>query len=232
MFPIDLSRTNLSIKDISEKLKEDYYFKMILNDYFVQKPRLPIDTKRIVTKTSYIYPIESKEEAQKFIEEIKTKYSYNIPLLPNIMTVNPTEKPDLPWDYREIQEHNLTIPITSKKALVETARMLRADYYFWRIPETWIDIQEDRQTMEMEEQERPRPALPESLEETKRYMEELKVHGEIIELPITNQREIRESIAQLHKIFIFNKAPDFLFNLPPLPEATWDVIPEKLFLQQ
>ena len=96
MFPIDLSRTNLSIKDISEKLKEDYYFKMIPNDYFVQKPRLPMDTKRIVTKTSYIYPIESKEEAQKFIEEIKTKYSYNIPLPPNIMTVNPTEKPDLP----------------------------------------------------------------------------------------------------------------------------------------
>ena len=58
-------------------------------------------------------------------------------------------------------------------------------------------------------------------------MEELEVYGEIVELPIT---EIKDSIAQLHKIFEFKKAPDFIFNLPPLPEATWDDIPEKLIM--
>ena len=72
--------------------------------------------------------------------------------------------------------------------------------------------------------------LPTSLEEVRKHLEALEVYGEIVELPITDQSKIKDSIAQLHKIFEFKKAPDFIFNLPPLPEATWDDIPEKLIM--
>ena len=46
------------------------------------------------------------------------------------MTANPTDKPRLPDDVSEIKECNITIPITSPRILVDTARLLRDYYYF------------------------------------------------------------------------------------------------------
>ncbi|CAG8825962.1 4341_t:CDS:1, partial [Gigaspora margarita] len=67
-----------------------------------------------------------------------------------------------------------------------------------------------------------------SLEEVKKHLEELEVYRELAKLPITNQNKIKNTVAQLHKFFIFKKALDFVLDLPPLPEATWDDILEKL----
>ncbi|RIB19174.1 hypothetical protein C2G38_2307854 [Gigaspora rosea] len=96
MFPIDLTRSNKTIKEISDMLRETYFFKFIPNDFFIQKPRLPRDVKRIITQSKYNFPIEDKEEAIRFIEEISVRYNFTIPLPSDIMTVNPTEKPELP----------------------------------------------------------------------------------------------------------------------------------------
>ncbi|KAF0540276.1 hypothetical protein F8M41_006525 [Gigaspora margarita] len=74
--------------------------------------------------------------------------------------------------------------------------------------------------IEVEEEEETKPKLPESLEEVKKYLEELEVYGELAELPITNQNKIKDTIAQLHKFFIFKKALDFVFDLLPFLEAT------------
>ena len=40
------------------------------------------------------------------------------------MIANPTNKPELPEDYNNIQEFNLTILITTSKQLTEIARLL------------------------------------------------------------------------------------------------------------
>ncbi|RIB13489.1 hypothetical protein C2G38_2197707 [Gigaspora rosea] len=112
MFPIDLTRSNKSIKEISDMLRETYFFKFIPNDFFIQKPRLSRDVKRINTQSKYNFPIEDKKEAIRFIEEILAGYNFTIPLLSDIMTINPIEKPELP-------------PL----------------YYFHQIPDTWVEIQ-------------------------------------------------------------------------------------------
>ncbi|RIB02930.1 hypothetical protein C2G38_2226458 [Gigaspora rosea] len=70
MFPIDLTRSNRTIKEISDMLREIYFFKFIPNDFFIQKPRLPRDIKRIITQSKYNFSIEDKEEAIRFIEKI------------------------------------------------------------------------------------------------------------------------------------------------------------------
>ncbi|KAF0531202.1 hypothetical protein F8M41_011902 [Gigaspora margarita] len=110
------------------------------------------------------------------------------------------------------------------------ARMLREEYYFWRIPEAWIDIREECQKVKVEDEEETKPELTELLEEVKKHLEELEVYRKLAELPITNQNKIKNTIAQLHKFFIFKKALDFVFDLLPLLKMTWNDIPEKLLL--
>ena len=50
------------------------------------------------------------------------------------MIINLTNKPQLPTDPNLITELNLTLPITSPKILVETARQLRTYYFFYQLP--------------------------------------------------------------------------------------------------
>ena len=60
------------------------------------------------------------------------------------MIANSTDKPELPEDYNNIQEFNLTILITTLKQLTEIARLLRTKYYFHKIPENQIAISKER----------------------------------------------------------------------------------------
>ncbi|KAF0429264.1 hypothetical protein F8M41_005731 [Gigaspora margarita] len=71
----------------------------------------------------YKFPIEDKEEAKQFINEIKDRYRYSIPLLQEYMLVNPTDKLVLPENSEVVEDINLTLPITTKKQLIETARL-------------------------------------------------------------------------------------------------------------
>ncbi|RIB03197.1 hypothetical protein C2G38_2288705 [Gigaspora rosea] len=228
MFPIDLTRTNMSIKDISDKLREEYHFKFIPNDFFVQRPRLPTDTSRIRTKTKYTYPIQDIEEAKSFIKEIRNFYSYTLPIPRHIMEVNPTNKPTLPENIEEIKEYNITTPITTARQLVETVRLLRQTYYFHRIPEEWIEITNKKGTQDIAEEEVmeiDRLEVPKSLEEMQKILDEIETDCDRIKIPITEQEEVRTTLEELKLIFDIQKAPDYLFQLKPLPEATWDIIP-------
>ncbi|RIB05580.1 hypothetical protein C2G38_2219279 [Gigaspora rosea] len=58
-----------------------------------------------------------------------------------------------------------------------------------------------------------------TLEGVKDYLERTESTTEKIVLPITNQNEVKGTIAQLHKIFLFIKVPNFIFNILPLLEA-------------
>ena len=49
------------------------------------------------------------------------------------MTANPTDNPELPEDPKQITQYNLTLPITTTKELVQTAKMLRQNYFFYKI---------------------------------------------------------------------------------------------------
>ncbi|RIB24969.1 hypothetical protein C2G38_2167209 [Gigaspora rosea] len=234
-FPIDLAKSEKTIREVVDMLREDYHFQVILNNYFIQKRRLPRDPSRIQTNTTFIYPIEDTIEATKFIEEAGLRYSISYPILRKIMTANPTDKPTLPLDHNEIKEFNLTVPIATTKQLVETVRLLRTKYYFHRIPEEWIQIvkvvkngNEERKDTEIAEDTQNqaiRVDMPESLEEVKLYLEQLEITENTIKIPITEQSEVKSTIEELKKIFDVGKVPNFIFALPPLPKPTWDIIP-------
>ncbi|CAG8698782.1 106_t:CDS:2, partial [Ambispora leptoticha] len=93
-FPIDPNNIHDNTQKILEKLREEYTFKNLPNNYYQQ-------------------------EAIDFIDDISSIYKFNQPLSPEIMTVNPTEKPDLPNDPQLITKYSILTPITSTKTLTE-----------------------------------------------------------------------------------------------------------------
>ncbi|CAG8674932.1 493_t:CDS:1, partial [Paraglomus occultum] len=134
LFPFDPENNKMSIQQVADLLHEHYKFRTIPNDYFKQKPVLSKQPKDIITTFTYSYPIIDNNQAKKFLEEVKRKYRVTFPISPKIMTANPTDKPRLPEDHTQITQFNITVPITSPRQLVDTARHLRQEYYFSKIP--------------------------------------------------------------------------------------------------
>ena len=177
-------------------LREEYFFERLPNDYFVAKPHLPRDTSKIRTIDNFTYPITEKLEAKKFIQQIKPWYKFSLPLPLYIMSVNPTDKPDLPEDPQQITQYNLTLPITTPKALVETARLLRETYYFYRIPTTWIQI--DQQAKQSQPNKttnntQNKPNIPQTLTELQEELEKI-TESIYINIPISQQEDITNTL--------------------------------------
>jgi len=151
------------------------------------------------------------------------------------MTANPTDKPRLPEDPQEIEDFNITTPITSTKELIDTARTLRQTYYFYRIPDTWIDIPEntnqtDTQNIDQEdnkEKNLPKPAIPNSLTEVQNYLTTKKVDLTQTPIPITQQTKAKDTLELLRQHFTINSIPENLLALPPLPEPNWEIFSPK-----
>ena len=116
-------------------LKEYYTFKYISNDFFRPKPRLPEDPLKIRTMDKFLYLITDNSIAKKFMEQAKYSYDVRFPIPRNIMIANPTNKSDLPENSQDIQYLNITIPINTITQLKETAKLLRTQYYFNKIPD-------------------------------------------------------------------------------------------------
>ena len=184
-------------------LKEYYKFKVILNDFFKQKPILPKQPQDIKIRTEYMYPITDDNIAKEFLTAASSKYKITFPISPEIMTANPTDKPRLPSNSDEIQDFNLTIPISSTRQLIDTARMLRSHYYFNKIPDTWIEInqntEENPQTILAPDQA-TKPYIPDTLVQLQESLEKIK--EEIyITLPIENQEDIPPTLTTLRQYF-------------------------------
>ncbi|CAG8850411.1 24503_t:CDS:2, partial [Gigaspora margarita] len=58
-----------------------------------------------------------------FLTEIKCRYKFRLPLPRTIMTVNPTDKPELSRKVEDIHDFSITILITNSKQLVDTAQI-------------------------------------------------------------------------------------------------------------
>ncbi|CAG8785233.1 5001_t:CDS:1 [Dentiscutata erythropus] len=123
-------------------LRKYYTFKRVPNNFIIAKRRLPQNPKNLYLKTTFTFPINSKEKALNFIQEIPKEYNIPSAFTPEYMSVNPTEKPNLLQDYKEIEGFKIIIPMTSIEQVADTARKLRTKYYFYRISENWIEIEE------------------------------------------------------------------------------------------
>ncbi|CAG8779282.1 1508_t:CDS:1, partial [Racocetra fulgida] len=114
--------------------------------------------------------------AKDFIKQISTRYAFSIPLPPHYMIVNPTKKPDLPQNLRQIKDFNLTTPITSARQLVYIAKLLQPYYFFNRILDSWIEIQKNKDhtaTRTPESKEKTKITIPKTLEATQKYLESI-----------------------------------------------------------
>jgi hypothetical protein len=175
-FPFNPQDPSTTMGKMIKMLREYYIFRVIPNDYIKYKPKLPTDTTKIKTKTKYEYPITDGQKAKEFISEIIPTYRFSIPLDPQIMTANPTEKPRLPEDLKKITEYNITIPIRTPKQLVDTARLLRETYFFHKLPSTWINIPNETNIVETQKlpNNQAKPDLPQSCEEILQALKENK----------------------------------------------------------
>ena len=59
------------------------------------------------------------------------------------MIANPTDKPKLLDNPKDIPEFNLTLLISTLQQLTHTARLLHTQYYFDKIPDFQIKIDQD-----------------------------------------------------------------------------------------
>ncbi|CAG8511150.1 2629_t:CDS:1, partial [Dentiscutata heterogama] len=82
------------------------------------------DPENIQTNQQYIFPINNTNIAKSFLDKIQGTYSFNISLPPEYISVNPTNKPILLVNPKNITKMNLTIPINTPKQLVNIAREL------------------------------------------------------------------------------------------------------------
>jgi len=203
-------------RDHVEKLRKYYAFVRLPNDYIKAKMLLPKDPEKVVTQKVYKFPIESTEELTEFIAEIESRYRYPVPLPSKYSELNPTDKPELPHDHTQISV-NLTIPITTPKRLVETARLLRRYYFFKKIPDSWIDIPETI-TNEHDKVDQ----LPKSVEALRDYMEMKKIEETDI-FPVTSYEKLPRAMEILGQHFSLTSLPTYLNKLQDLPQPEWNL---------
>ena len=144
------------------------------------------------------------------------------------MTANPTDKPKLPDNPKDIPEFNLTLPISTSQQLIHTARLLRTQYYFNKIPDSWIKIDQDNTQLssiidtDTNDTNNKKPTIPTTLVELQEKLE--LIQDEIlITLPITQQQDITPILTILKQHFDVTIIPTYLLQLPPLPAPTWDI---------
>ena len=199
-----------------EILREHYSFRRVPTDYFIQKKPLPVDPIQVKVEGTYSFPITDTSKAKEFLAEIHANYKYTIPLPIQYMTANPTEKPNLPEEHENVTLVNITVPITSPKQLVDTARDLREFYFFRQIPESWIEIIPGANA------EPGVPKLPATVEEIMSHLEH-KDKPPSLALPITEQSEVERTVGFLKEHFNFKGIPAHIINTPDLPEPQWDI---------
>ena len=210
-------KTEEEFKNLVTTLREHYSFKRIPKDFFIQKSTLPTDPKDIRTKGSYNFPINDVTIAKVFLAEIESEYKFGIPLPLEYMIVNPTDKPNLPADPTLVTAVHITTPIRSPKILVETARALRAHYFFHKIPPTWIEIPEKVL------QQGDKPALPMDLPGAINTFKQISQLNEL-QLPVRTYEQIQPTESLLHNYFSFNTLPLHFISVPDLPTPEWDIL--------
>ena len=93
------------------------------------------------------------------------------------MTANPIDKHKLPDNPKDIPEFNLTLPISTPQQLTHTARLLCTQYYFDKIPDSWIKIDQDNTQLSLtidtntNDTNNKKPTIPTTLVELQEKLE-------------------------------------------------------------
>ncbi|CAG8854106.1 45401_t:CDS:1, partial [Gigaspora margarita] len=81
--------------------------------------------------------------------------------------------------------------------------------------------EEEGEKSDLEEILIDRLEVPETLEKMQEILDEIETDCNKIIIPITEQKNVKATLEDLKLIFAIEKAPDYLFKLKLLLEATW-----------
>ena len=220
MFPF-CPRDDEDFKAHIEELRKVYAFKYLPNDYIIRKKRLPAKPEELALKEKFEFPIMSTETAIRFIEQIPSFYRVVTPLPREYIGVNYTSLEDLPVNWEDVTKVNLTLPITNTKELMIAVKALREFYFFWKIPEDWIQIREKENDKKTKDEER----FPTSIEKLNEELQNKNII-DCPKFPIEEQEEVIEAINLLQETFRIETIPEWVFNIKELPEPDWKVFGE------
>ncbi|CAH1757653.1 9992_t:CDS:2, partial [Entrophospora sp. SA101] len=220
--PFNSNRTEKTLREIVQELREYYIFKKLPNNYFTPKPRLPNSPDNTIF--NYIFPITEQNTANEFIKEARRKYEIIFPINKkwiNVPKTNTKNKPFLPKNINELDaqfivDEEIILPITNKTNIRNIVIKLGKKYFFERIPDEWISIEKTNDNIDT-------PALEISNIERKQLpdltttIQELDKYNIKITIPIIDDKKIHQTTQTLKKIYIFKYLPDTFINLPPIP---------------
>jgi len=107
--------------------------------------------------------------------------------------------------------------------------MLRENYYFYRIPETWIQIDETTNKTSEDnivpntKQQPNKPIIPDTPLAIMEYLKTKNIDATHIAIPITEQAKVNKTLEFLRQHFTVETIPDKALSLPPLPAPNWDI---------
>ncbi|CAJ0845325.1 573_t:CDS:2 [Entrophospora sp. SA101] len=220
--PFNSNRTEKTLREIVQELREYYIFKKLPNNYFTPKPRLPNSPDNTIF--NYIFPITEQNTAKEFIKEARRKYEIIFPINKkwiNVPKTNTKNKPFLPKNINELDaqfivDEEIILPITNKTNIRNIVIKLGKKYFFERIPDEWISIEKTNDNIDtpaLEISNIERKQLPDLTTTT----QELDKYNIKITIPIIDDKKIHQTTQTLKKLYIFKYLPDAFINLPPIP---------------
>ncbi|CAG8766800.1 13765_t:CDS:1, partial [Dentiscutata erythropus] len=115
-------------------------------------------------------------------------------------------------DSEKVKLANLTVPIISPKQLVDIAKTLKEQYYFFcEISAKWIQI------IPRASAQPGTPLLPTTVKKILEKSESVKKPLSFI-LPITMQEEVEHTVNFLKEHFNFADISTYIINIPDLPK--------------
>ena len=216
MFPF-CPRDNDDFKDHIVELRKVYAFRYLPNDYLIRKKRLPDSPEELHLKEKFEFPIMSEETALRFLEAIPSFYRITTPLPKSYIGINYTSLKDLPAKPEEVEEVNLTVPIKSTKELMIAVKALREHYFFWKIQDTWIQIENKDK-----DKDKLLGDFPTNIADLNRNLQERNIVN-CPKFPITEQEEVSKAINLLYETYNPETIPDWVFDLKELPAPSWNI---------
>ena len=107
--------------------------------------------------------------------------------------------------------------------------MLRENYYFYRIPDTWIQINEsidkpNEENLEPDKKLQPdKPIIPNTSLAILEYLKTKNIDTAQLTIPITEQVKADKTLEFFRQHFTIGNIPDNLLAQPPLPDPNWDI---------
>jgi hypothetical protein len=211
-FPFNSTTTTIKFTDLISNLREIYFFKLLPNDFFYIKPKLPSPQYIKDPDFNFLLPITSSEQASELVSYLSKRYVFNFPLstewiqLKNKQPIRSNEnKTPLPDDFNIVNKIAQTnFPIKEAKNLKENVIKTGKYFSFTKLPDSWIQITK-------------KPQLP-PITELQTFLSLNKIN---ISIPLNRDESFPSKIRSLRQHFSFLRLPTEYITTTSLPDPSF-----------